>query len=250
MQTIGTLPGKSSSVASGINALGQVVGHAGDLTANDKAFLWDSGVMQDIGTLGGTMAQAMSINDASQVVGRSRVIGGSLHAFLWEGGVMQDLGTLGGADSGATDINSSGQIVGGSRTASGEYHAFLWGDGVMQDLGTLPGTSTGTATGINSKGQVVGIMQSGGPTPNNYAFLWDKGTMLDLCVLSNCTAQGWDYLLQANDINEAGDIIGVGRIAGENRAFLISAVPVPAGVWLFASGLLGLVGIARRKKAV
>ena len=29
----------------------------------------------------------------------------------------------------------------------------------------------------------------------------------------------------------------------------ISAVPVPAAVWLFGSGLLGLVGLARRKKA-
>jgi hypothetical protein len=28
----------------------------------------------------------------------------------------------------------------------------------------------------------------------------------------------------------------------------VSAVPVPAAVWLFASGLLGLVGIARRRK--
>ena len=28
-----------------------------------------------------------------------------------------------------------------------------------------------------------------------------------------------------------------------------SAVPVPAAVWLFGSGLLGLVGVARRKKA-
>jgi len=28
----------------------------------------------------------------------------------------------------------------------------------------------------------------------------------------------------------------------------ISAVPVPAAVWLFASGLLGIIGVARRKK--
>jgi len=27
-----------------------------------------------------------------------------------------------------------------------------------------------------------------------------------------------------------------------------SVVPIPATVWLFGSGLLGLVGIARRKK--
>ena len=29
----------------------------------------------------------------------------------------------------------------------------------------------------------------------------------------------------------------------------VSAVPVPAAVWLFGSGLIGLVGFARRKKA-
>jgi len=31
--------------------------------------------------------------------------------------------------------------------------------------------------------------------------------------------------------------------------FEVSAVPVPAAVWLFGSGLLGLIGIPRRKKA-
>ena len=30
---------------------------------------------------------------------------------------------------------------------------------------------------------------------------------------------------------------------------VVSAVPVPAAVWLFGSGLLGLIGVARRKKA-
>ena len=28
-----------------------------------------------------------------------------------------------------------------------------------------------------------------------------------------------------------------------------SPVPIPASIWLFGSGLIGLVGIARRKKA-
>jgi len=28
----------------------------------------------------------------------------------------------------------------------------------------------------------------------------------------------------------------------------MSAVPVPAAAWLFASGLLGLIGMARRNK--
>ena len=34
-----------------------------------------------------------------------------------------------------------------------------------------------------------------------------------------------------------------------NTRFDVTPVPVPAAVWLFGSGLLGLVGVARRKKA-
>lgn len=35
----------------------------------------------------------------------------------------------------------------------------------------------------------------------------------------------------------------------DNLVVEMSAVPVPAAVWLFGSGLLGLIGVARRKKA-
>jgi hypothetical protein len=35
----------------------------------------------------------------------------------------------------------------------------------------------------------------------------------------------------------------------DNVSVTVEAVPVPAAVWLFGSGLIGLIGIARRKKA-
>ena len=35
--------------------------------------------------------------------------------------------------------------------------------------------------------------------------------------------------------------------AGSSYSMSVTAVPVPAAVWLFGSGLIGLVGIARRK---
>ena len=35
----------------------------------------------------------------------------------------------------------------------------------------------------------------------------------------------------------------------ENVRMDVQVVPVPAAVWLFGTGLLGLIGIARRKKA-
>lgn len=38
-------------------------------------------------------------------------------------------------------------------------------------------------------------------------------------------------------------------IFGDSFTIGVSAVPIPAAAWLFGSGLLGLVGIARRKKA-
>lgn len=35
----------------------------------------------------------------------------------------------------------------------------------------------------------------------------------------------------------------------DNLSYTVNAVPIPAAVWLFVSGLLGLVGMARRNKA-
>jgi hypothetical protein len=40
-----------------------------------------------------------------------------------------------------------------------------------------------------------------------------------------------------------------GSIFWDDASLSVSAVPVPAAVWLFGSGLLGLVGVARRRKA-
>ena len=39
------------------------------------------------------------------------------------------------------------------------------------------------------------------------------------------------------------------QIDGEITALSVSAVPIPAAVWLFGSGIIGLIGVARRKKA-
>lgn len=38
-----------------------------------------------------------------------------------------------------------------------------------------------------------------------------------------------------------------GNVTGSSYSMTVTAVPVPAAVWLFGSGLLGLIGVARRK---
>jgi hypothetical protein len=65
-------------------------------------------------------------------------------------------------------------------------------------------------------------------------------------------AAGAQNILGLWDACESPDClsgIGVLRPDDINTFARFSPVPVPAAVWLFGSGLVGLVGIARRKKA-
>ena len=94
--------------------------------AASDAFLYSSGSMHDLGTLGGTECQAYGINDSGVVVGWSTLSGNlTEHAFIYSNGITQDLNNLIPPGSGwvlhsATGINDVGQIVG-----SGNNGAFL-----------------------------------------------------------------------------------------------------------------------------
>ena len=126
--------------------------------AVNQAFLYSNGSTQDLGTLGGTLANsvAMGINISGQVVGYScSTDNTAYHAFLYADGSMVDLGTLGGSHTVAVGINDSGGIVGSSLLSGATIHAFLYRHGTMQDLGTLGGTSSG-ASAVNNAGQIVG----------------------------------------------------------------------------------------------
>lgn len=127
MREIGTLGGGENyndSFAHAINDKGQIVG-----VSNWRAFLWQDGKMQDLGTLPGhKRSRANAINNKGQVVG---IVTDPGHEgmFLWQNGKMYDLNTLippdsGWVLSGAYGINDTGQIVGGGRH-NGEVRAFL-----------------------------------------------------------------------------------------------------------------------------
>ncbi|HEU0297499.1 MAG TPA: PKD domain-containing protein [Anaerolineales bacterium] len=214
-----------NSQAAGMNEAGQVIGYADtfDSTGNstgDHAFLWENGVMIDLGTFGGglgapsnTDSYPTAINEAGQVVGYAYLSNGDYHAFLWQGGVMTDLGTFGGSSSQANAINEAGQVVGSAyTTGDAEKHAFLWQGGVLTDLGTLGGSES-VAYGINEAGQVIGYSYLAGDT-ERHPFVWEGGVMTDL------TLGGSDG--QTVAINEAGQVIGYSTLAGdaERHAFV------------------------------
>lgn len=119
----------------------------------------------------------------------------------------------------------------------------------MTDLGTLSGAHISDARGINDKGQVVGSSTSSGIESDiSHAFLYSGGSMLDLNDLLP-SGSGWT-LAEAFDINDLGQIVGNGSINGETHAFLMTptAVPAPSSAWLLGSGLMGLIGVARRRR--
>jgi len=46
------------------------------------------------------------------------------------------------------------------------------------------------------------------------------------------------------------DFAWASEVAFDKVQLTVSAVPVPAAVWLFGSALIGLVGFSKRRKAV
>lgn len=116
----------------------------------------------------------------------------------------------------------------------------LFGPGTytVSTVDPLPGVSGGTYTFTVGAGQMGGQID----------FAWGGTTGIDVVMVWNVvgntyTSSDWD----TNGTPGAGMIDG--PFPGFSANFNMTAVPVPAAVWLFGSGLLGLVGVARRKKA-
>jgi probable HAF family extracellular repeat protein len=207
VQDLGTLGTGFYSEAWGVNNLGQVVGWSytdgGNGLRGVHGFLYSQAEgLVDL-TPNSDTGSALDINDAGQVTGYKTALGG-YHAFRLQGGTFTDLGVLPGfAHSFGWAINASGQVAGNSTSASGnseQLFRFTDGSG-LQNLG---GTGEhNVALGINASGQVVGTRGNSQTRALRYT---DEAGLQDLNTLIN-PSLGW-VLLAANDINDAGQIVG------------------------------------------
>jgi probable HAF family extracellular repeat protein len=242
ISNLGTLPeGGHESFANAVNSRGQVIGAGlNDIPDPDsmvglgyetRAFFWENGVMQDLGTLpGGTDAQALLVNERGEVMGWSytssdasavcaSLVGLSLTtgSFLWdkEHG-MVNLGSFGGTCTLASGLNNRGQVAGGSYLPGDQSsRAFVWDRATgIRDLPTLGGDNAG-AFAINDAGEAVGGSWLAGNVQIDAA-LWGKGGVTDLGVVND------DCGSYAFGINASGAVVGNSFVCSSDatRGFL------------------------------
>jgi len=245
IKDLGTFGG-TQSAAMALNDIGQAVGGALNTTEDPlsadfvtgfgllgftgttqlRAFVWQNGVMRDLGTLGGPDAFAYAINQSGQIAGQSytsytvnETTGiPTVDPFLWINGKMIDLGTLGGTIGFSVWLNDWGQVVGASNLAGDEfYHGFLWDRGVLEDLPPASGGDYSLAAWINELGDVIGWSTLPGDVLD-HASLWSLGKPADLGTV------GQDLCSEAWGINDLRQIVGLSTSSCSSeqagRAFL------------------------------
>jgi len=226
---LGMLAGGSSSSAFEINSAGEIAGDSFLSSGVVDATSWTSNKIKNLGGLNKAIFTAgLDINDSGEIVGESVLSYGppfSSRAFLWTGSTMKNLGVLpGGITSIANAINTSGVIVGQSDGTStgGSWHAVMWNaSDKIRDLGVLPEGTYSIAFDVNDSGVVVGYGNGFGN--ETHAMVWTSaGGMQDLNSLIPKDT-GW-VLVNANAINNLGQITGYGTKSGYNRAFLLTPV--------------------------
>lgn len=199
-----------------INNKGQLLGYLSpfsDFSAT-RAFLYENGEINDLGTLGADFSYASGFNENGEVVGCSAT--DSLRfrrAFLYSGGVMHDLGTMNGIESYAAAINNRGDVAGWIMGSLYMEGAFLYSQGSMRRIDT--GNNSSYPMGINDVGQITGFNCINYNGVNYcWAFLYTDGSTVDLGTLGGSSRYAYG-------INNRGEVVGKAEnVSSKFHAFL------------------------------
>ena len=138
------------------------------------------------------------------------------------------------------DINSQNLIAGALFTGGHQIAAIGSSTTFFEPLSGSPSQ----ALAINDSGQVVGEIDGSG------GFVWSSSNGINGAQLLNGllspASQGWS-ILSANDINNNGQIVGLGLLNGQQYAVLLNPVPEPSSLALAALDFVGLAAWRLRR---
>jgi probable HAF family extracellular repeat protein len=209
----GTAPFQGTS-AMGINDRGDIVGTYYDANWGGHGFVLSGGRYTTLddpnaapAAFGGTLV--FHNNDRGDIVGAYIAVNGTEHGFLFSNGRYTTLdATLAGpgGNTAAYGINNAGQIVGFFSTADGSVlGGFLLSDGQYTAL-NVPDASYVLPTGINDRGQVVGLYFDA--SFNGHGFLYSNGQYTTVDDPDAANTSDFGSASYAYGINDRGQVVG------------------------------------------
>lgn len=222
VQNLGSLGG-SPTTANGINSLGSIVGSATNSSGQSRAFLWTGGVMSIVETDANQTDQywASGINDAGEIIGWEAIyqegqvgIAGLLWAPFSHASMFLNSQDILMPKS----VNANGVIVGYDQIMDLPFE-YTIGGGVTYP--PIPQPFSGTASGVNTAGQISASVFLPPPVDTYHAMRLYGGGWTDLGTLTPS-----DSALESigNGIDNWGFVVGQSQTLiaghGSTEAFL------------------------------
>jgi hypothetical protein len=225
-------------------------------------------ILASFGTVLTFSAQAATLNSGdvltiTQGVGSTNAYGSYTSVTgSWFGIDENGNGTIGANEKGLIGQGTTGLVI-GTTTTPGASHAgaptagdtnaidapWMWNGNTGSDYVTTPVTGS-TTTGLNMSGW--SITWNGAAVPmGTPLYAWGTGFSAGIGNFVWDGIYGHAYTLDYHvDMPPADPSCLCSTPYALHLEGTVTPVPVPAAIWLLGSGLAGVAGVARRRKAV
>jgi hypothetical protein len=116
------VPGATTTMATGINTSGVIVGAWTDSSTHTHGFLLSGGVFQSLDFPLAAGTTAMGINDSNEIAGSFSDAAGVSHGFIYSAGAYIQVDVAGASATVLTRIKNNGHVTGAYADSTNEVH--------------------------------------------------------------------------------------------------------------------------------